>query len=42
MRHHREVLAAVGARDGEWAAATMRVHILSARSALLRADGSRR
>ncbi|WP_053226309.1 GntR family transcriptional regulator [Solirubrobacter soli] len=36
MRHHREILTAVGARDGEWAAATMRVHILSARSALLR------
>lgn len=36
LRHHREILEAVGARDGEWAAATMRVHILSARSALLR------
>ena len=36
MRHHREILGAVAARDGEWAAATMRVHILSARSALLR------
>jgi DNA-binding GntR family transcriptional regulator len=38
LRHHREILAAVSARDGEWAAATMRVHILSARSALLRGE----
>jgi DNA-binding GntR family transcriptional regulator len=40
LRHHREILAAVSARDGEWAAATMRVHILSGRSALLRDDRS--
>jgi DNA-binding GntR family transcriptional regulator len=36
LRHHREILAALGQRDGEWAQATMRVHILSARSTLLR------
>jgi DNA-binding GntR family transcriptional regulator len=41
MRHHREILAAVSARDGEWAAATMRVHVLSARNALLRGDERR-
>jgi DNA-binding GntR family transcriptional regulator len=40
LRHHREILAAVSARDGEWAAATMRVHILSGRNALLRDDRS--
>jgi DNA-binding GntR family transcriptional regulator len=40
LRHHREILAAVSARDGEWAAATMRVHILSGRSALLRDERS--
>jgi DNA-binding GntR family transcriptional regulator len=39
LRHHREILAAVGQRDGEWAEATMRVHILSGRNTLLR-DGS--
>jgi DNA-binding GntR family transcriptional regulator len=36
LRHHREILAAVGQRDGEWAEAAMRVHILSARTNLLR------
>jgi len=36
LRHHREILAALTQRDGEWAEATMRVHILSARRALLR------
>jgi DNA-binding GntR family transcriptional regulator len=35
LRHHREILAALTQRDGEWAAAAMRVHILSARSTLL-------
>ena len=36
LRLHREILAALSQRDGEWAEATMRVHILSARSTLLR------
>lgn len=36
LRHHREILAALGQRDGEWAEATMLVHILSGRSTLLR------
>jgi len=36
LRHHREILAALSQRDGEWAEAAMRVHILSARSTLLR------
>jgi DNA-binding GntR family transcriptional regulator len=36
LRHHREIIAALSQRDGEWAEATMRVHILSARSTLLR------
>ena len=39
LRHHREILAALSQRDGEWAEATMRVHILSARSTLLRGQG---
>ena len=39
LRHHREIIAALSQRDGEWAEATMRVHILSARSTLLRGRG---
>jgi DNA-binding GntR family transcriptional regulator len=41
LRHHREILAALAQRDGEWAEATMSVHILSARSALLDGGSAR-
>lgn len=34
--HHFEIIAAIRARQGQWAENTMRVHILSARSSLLR------
>lgn len=33
MLHHAELVAAVRAKDGEWAEAVMRAHILAARSA---------
>lgn len=33
-RHHLEIVDALGARDGEWAAAVMRSHILAARGSL--------
>ncbi len=33
MLHHAELVAAAKARDGEWAEAVMRVHILAARNA---------
>lgn len=33
--HHFEIIAAIRARQGQWAENTMRVHILSARSSLL-------
>lgn len=33
MQHHAELVEAAGARDGEWAEAVMRAHILSARHA---------
>lgn len=33
MRHHAELVEAASARDGEWAEAVMRAHILSARHA---------
>lgn len=33
MRHHAELVDAAGARDGAWAEAVMRAHILSARHA---------
>jgi len=36
VAHHFEIIAALEARDGEWAASTMRSHILSARNAVLR------
>jgi DNA-binding GntR family transcriptional regulator len=42
LRHHREILASMSERDGEWAAAAMRVHILSARNALLRGSREQR
>lgn len=32
MAHHHEIVAALGARDGEWAASVMRSHVLAARS----------
>lgn len=31
MQHHAELVEAAAARDGEWAAAVMRAHVLSAR-----------
>jgi DNA-binding GntR family transcriptional regulator len=34
--HHFEIIAAIRARQGQWAENTMRVHILSARSSLLK------
>ncbi len=34
MLHHAELVAAAKARDGEWAEAVMRVHILAARNAV--------
>lgn len=39
--HHRELIAAFVARDPDWAASTMRSHILAARATLLRAYGDR-
>ena len=39
MHHHRELLAAFEAGDGEWAASVMRTHVLAARTVLL--DGRR-
>lgn len=33
--HHHEIVAAIRARDGEWAASAMRSHILAARQAVL-------
>lgn len=33
--HHHELVAALRARDGRWAASTMRTHILAARTAYL-------
>jgi DNA-binding GntR family transcriptional regulator len=39
MSHHREIVAAIRARDTEWAAAVMRSHIHAARDVLL-ASGS--
>lgn len=35
MNHHRELLAAFAAGDGEWAATVMRTHVLAARAVLL-------
>ncbi|SDM26285.1 transcriptional regulator, GntR family [Franzmannia pantelleriensis] len=35
MRHHREIIRALAAGDGEWAASVMRAHILAARAAQL-------
>lgn len=35
MHHHRELLAAFEARDGDWAASVMRTHVLAARAVLL-------
>ena len=40
LRHHREILAALSERDGEWAQAAMRVHILSGRHVLLRSSAA--
>lgn len=38
MQHHAELVAAAKARDGEWAEAVMRVHILAARNAVVTAN----
>lgn len=35
MAHHRDLLAALRARDAEWASSTMRAHVLAARNVLL-------
>jgi DNA-binding GntR family transcriptional regulator len=35
MHHHRELLAAFEAADGEWAATVMKTHVLAARAVLL-------
>jgi DNA-binding GntR family transcriptional regulator len=35
VNHHLEIVAALRAGDGEWAASVMRSHLLSARAALL-------
>jgi DNA-binding GntR family transcriptional regulator len=35
MHHHRELLAAFEAGDGEWAGTVMRTHVLAARAVLL-------
>ena len=39
MGHHRDLVAALSARDGDWAGAVMRSHILAARNTLLGANG---
>lgn len=36
MDHHREIISALAAGDGEWAASVMRAHVLAARGAHLR------
>jgi len=36
MRHHRELIRALAAGDGEWGASVMRTHILAARAAQIR------
>lgn len=38
MNHHRELIAAFEARDGAWASAVMRAHIVSARAAFRRSE----
>ena len=38
MNHHAELVAAAKARDGEWAEAVMRVHILAAKNAVVSGD----
>ena len=35
LRHHREIVDALAARDGEWASSVMRAHILAARNQVL-------
>ena len=40
LRHHREILTALSERDGEWAQAAMRIHILSGRHVLLRTSAA--
>jgi DNA-binding GntR family transcriptional regulator len=35
VHHHLEIVAALRARDGDWAEAVMRAHLLSARASLL-------
>ncbi|QOC92316.1 GntR family transcriptional regulator [Micromonospora craniellae] len=35
MAHHRDLVAALRARDAEWASSTMRAHVLAARTVLL-------
>ncbi len=42
MRHHRELIRALEAGDGEWGASVMRAHILAARAAQIRPVGEQR
>ena len=42
VNHHFEIIAAIRARQGQWAENTMRVHILSARSSLLKTMSTRK
>ncbi len=45
MNHHSELIAAFGKRDGEWAAAVMKSHVIAARHVIresLNNDASRR
>lgn len=39
LGHHREIVVALRARDGDWAEAVMRAHLCNARAALLADDG---
>ena len=41
MQHHRELLAALQARDAEWAGSTMRSHVRAALQVLLRGEPAR-
>lgn len=38
--HHRELIAALRARDGQWASSVMRSHIMAARNIFVASDGT--
>lgn len=40
MRHHRELIAAFEARNGDWAASVMRSHVHAASHAVMRGQGA--